>query len=371
MRILMALPDKRVRGGPPSHLYLLRDSLLRLGLDVRSFVYGGRTHDEGRLRKVVHRLLDLARFPLHIVRHRPDVVHLNSAFDKRGVLRDVFFVPLARLLGQTVVIKFHGSDLELVADKNLVWRLLTWITVRSASTVCLLSHEEREAFAARFPKGRFAVVKNALDLTRYRPGGGFRSRYDIPGDKVLLLFIARFIGTKGLVETIRALPAIRQRHNAHVVFVGDGPSRGEGEELCKQLNVQEHTTFTGYVPEEETIDAYAAADLLVFPTYHCEGMPMVIFHSLASGLPIITTRIRAAADWLREGEHCLFVPPRDPASVASAVIALLDDPARHAQMRQSGRELAGKFERAAVAGEFRDLYLSLTFTNGRMETQAS
>ena len=81
MRILMSLPDRRVRGGPPSHLYLLRDTLTEVGVDVRSFIYGGRTHDEGRTRKLFGRLLDLARFPLLIARHRPDVLQLNSAFD--------------------------------------------------------------------------------------------------------------------------------------------------------------------------------------------------------------------------------------------------------------------------------------------------
>ncbi|MBU0718587.1 MAG: hypothetical protein KJ749_10095, partial [Planctomycetes bacterium] len=63
MQVLMSVPDRRVRGGPPSHLYLLRDTLVDMGLDVASFVYGGRRHDEGCLRKLVGRCADVLRFP--------------------------------------------------------------------------------------------------------------------------------------------------------------------------------------------------------------------------------------------------------------------------------------------------------------------
>lgn len=359
VRLLMALPDRRVRGGPPSHLYLLRDSLLEQGIDVRDFLYGGRTHDEGPLRKTLGRLADLARFPVRLWRERPDVLQLNSAFDRKGVARDVFFVPLARLLRQRTVLKFHGSDLPFLERPAGVWRLLSRLVVRGASVVCVLSHEEREAFARLHPGTRVEVVKNALDLSRYRPRYDFRERYGIPRGRPLLLFVARFIESKGLREVLDALARIAPAHDVHAALVGDGPVRAEMESLARALGVAERTTFTGYVAEDETVPAYAAADLLVFPTYHQEGMPMVIFHSLACGLPVVTTRIRAAADWLSGPEQAVFVPPRDPEALARAVVGLLDDPDLRRRMADNGRRVAATFERSAVAREFVELYTSL------------
>ncbi len=364
MRILMSLPDKRVRGGPPSHLYLLRETLADGGVDVRSFIFGGRTHDESLPRKVLQRLVDLARVPFLIARHRPRVVHLNSAYDEMAVLRDVFFVPLTRLLGQRVVLKFHGSSLDLLANEKWFWRLATRLIVRSSHVVCLLSGEEAAAFRKRFPGSRFTVVKNALDLDRYQAAYDFRGRFGIPPNKKLLLFIARFLSTKGLREVIDALPIIRQHHDVHTVFVGDGPARADNEAHCESLGLQQDTTFTGFIPEEDTVAAYLASDMLVFPTYYREGMPMVIFHSLACGLPIVTTKIRAAADWLEEGKHCLFVPPRDASKVAEAVIQLLDRPTLSEAMGRHGKELARKFEKSVVAQEWVSLYESMV-DNGR------
>lgn len=359
MRVLMSVPDKRVRGGPPSHLYLLRDALRDLGVEVRTFVYGGRVHDESWARKILGRLLDLLYLPILVLKHRPDVIQLNSSFDKRAVLRDIFFVPMARLLGRTVITKFHGSDLVLATDRSVLWRVLTWIVVRGSHVVCLLSKDEVATFSKRFPRDRFALVKNALDLSRYQRTGEFCSKYGVPTDKPILLFLARFIEVKGLQDIIRALPAVLRQHDVHAVFAGDGPVRDQNERLCRELGVQGHTTFTGYIPEEETVDAYLSASMLVFPTYHQEGMPMVVFHSLASGLPIITTRIRAASDWLEENEHCLFVPPKEPDKLAEAVIHLLDRPELRDKMGRNGRELARKFEKTAVAEEFVEIYESL------------
>jgi len=359
MRLLMALPDRRVRGGPPSHLYLLRDSLAERGVDVRDFIYGGRTHDESALRKVLGRLLDLVQFPFLVLRHRPDVVQLNSAFDPKGVARDVFFVPMARLLGRRIVLKFHGSDLPFLERSPGAWRLLSFVVVRGAHVVCVLSHEEREAFERRYPGTRCEVVKNALELERYRDSYDFRGRHGIPRQRKLLLFVARFIESKGLREVLQAMARVVRDHDVHAALVGDGPVRAEMEGLARALGLEGRTTFTGYIPEDDTVAAYRAADMLVFPTYHQEGMPMVIFHSLACGLPVVTTRIRAAADWLAGPEQGVFVPPRDPAALAEAIKGLLDDPERARRIGDNGRRVAERFDRRAVAGEFQAIYESL------------
>ncbi|HNQ21949.1 MAG TPA: glycosyltransferase [Phycisphaerae bacterium] len=356
LRVLMALPDRRVRGGPPSHLYLLRDTLVARGLQVPFFLYGARTPEESTCRRLTGRLADLLRFPYLIVLHRPDLIQLNSAFDRKGVLRDVCFIPLARLLRQRVLLKFHGSDLIFLGTANPWWRALQALVVRSASGVAVLSREERVAFLQRFPNCRVLVAKNALNLSRYESPTAFRLRFGLPANRPLLLFIARFIPAKGLTDVIAALPAIRERHDVQAVFVGDGPERAAAESLCRRLNLEGCTTFTGYLPEEETLGAYREADLLVFPTYHQEGMPMTVFHALASGLPVVTTRLRALADWLEDGRHCVFVPPHDPAALARAVGALLDDPQRRSALAAAGRELVRGFDHPAVAAEFIALY---------------
>ena len=140
---------------------------------------------------------------------------------------------------------------------------------------------------------------------------------------------------------------------------GDGPARKDAESLCDELGLGDHIVFTGYIPEEETVGAYLESNLLVFPTYHIEGMPMVLFHSMACGLPIITTRIRAAADWMEDGEHCLYVPARDVPRLIETTQKVLDSQELRIKMISAGRTLVQRFESDKVASEFVDLYEGL------------
>ncbi len=87
---------------------------------------------------------------------------------------------------------------------------------------------------------------------------------------------------------------------------------------------------------------------------------MSIFQAVASGMPIVTTRIRAAADYLEDPKHCLFVPPRDPSALAQALDRLIQSSELRDGMSRRNRELARRFDRRHVAGEFGAIYSQLT-----------
>lgn len=83
---------------------------------------------------------------------------------------------------------------------------------------------------------------------------------------------------------------------------------------------------------------------------------MVIFNSVAAGIPIITTRIRAAADYLRESDNCLWVEPKNPAMLAGKIIYLLSHAEMRAAMTQNNQELARRFTAEVVTQEYVEIY---------------
>ena len=83
---------------------------------------------------------------------------------------------------------------------------------------------------------------------------------------------------------------------------------------------------------------------------------MVIFNAAAAGLPIITTRIRAAADYLQEPLNCLWVEPRNPEMLAGNVITLLDNSQLTASMSANNKELVERFSAQAVTREYLQAY---------------
>lgn len=343
-------------GGPALHLPMLVEDLRAAGHAVMTMPYGRWGEHESMPRKMWHQLLDLLRYPALLHRTRPDVVHLNSSFDPKAIARDAPFALVTRLLGKPLFIKWHGSEPEYLASASPVWKPLVRMLLANTEAIGVLSSEEQAAVRRCAAAPACHVVRNGLDLTRYERRPDLHARLGIPAGAPLLLFIGRVLRAKGLREAVSAMRLLSPELGAHLIAVGDGPDRRESEALAVRLGVQDHIHFMGQIPEAEALDFYCGCDILVFPTYHPEGFPMSVFQSLAAGLGIVTTRIRATADYLRDPENACFVPARDAQAVATAVEELLRDAPRLAAMRSANRMLARRFERRTVAAEIGAIY---------------
>jgi glycosyltransferase involved in cell wall biosynthesis len=360
LRILMGVPAPGATGGGPAlHLPMLVEDLRAAGHAVETFAFGRWAEGESLPRKTWHQLLDLARYPRIVRRSAPDLVHLNTSFDRKALVRDAPFALATRLAGKPLFLKWHGSEPELLHARAPWWRALVRLLFANTRAIGVLSASEQEAVRCRRDAPACHVVRNGLELARYAPRADIRSRHGIPAATPVLLFVSRLIAAKGLADVVRALPQVVARHDAHLVVVGDGPARAEAEALAAQLGIAARCHFTGRIAESEARDYYCGCDILVFPTYHDEGFPMTVFQSLAAGLGIVTTRIRATADYLREPDNALFVPPRDPAAVAAALARLLGDPPALAAMQAANRALARRFDRRTVAGEIAAIYVQM------------
>jgi glycosyltransferase involved in cell wall biosynthesis len=147
-----------------------------------------------------------------------------------------------------------------------------------------------------------------------------------------------------------------KRPDVTLVCVGDGPDRSRAEKLVSRLALESRVRFTGQIPEAEALEYYESSSILVFPTFHEEGFSMTLFQSVAAGLPVVTTRIRAAADFLEEPANCLWVQPHDPKELAEKVVYLLDRPEMMKEMSTNNRKLAKQFTAAAVVQEYLKIY---------------
>jgi len=351
----MGLVDRGQAGGVFAAERSMIQGLAALGnIEIGSFAFGSRESSAPLWNRAIRLAGDLIRFAGTVLRVRPDVIHLNSAYNRYGLCRDVLYLLIAKASRRRVFLKYHGSDAHLLAEGGGVWRGLTRVVVALSARVGLLSTEELRNFvAAGFPAGKFSVVKNAVDVDRFRSAP--------PTDRTEgLLFIARFIRPKGLVDLLDAVALLRERGRpVSLVCVGDGPQMAEARERTRALGLGDCVAFTGLLPEDETIRHYLAASILVLPTYHQEGFPMTILHGMAAGMAVVTTRIRAAADYLREPENCIWAYPRQPAALADSLERLLSNPSLCLQMGDRNRLRAGDFSGAVVASEYEKLYRSI------------
>ena len=360
----MGMPDRESLGGPAACEPPFVEGLLRLGAAVEeeTYVYGDKLERTGLWDRVVRVLKVARRLRRRLLSSSFDVLHLNTSFDTKALLRDVVTVLVLPRGRGKIFLKFHGSDARLLETGNPLLRLCSRVLLRRADAVGLLSTEERDNFVRAGADARkIFVVKNVVSAEGLEARDlQFAARMNVSSNTSLLLFVARFIPAKGLLDCIRACAILRERgFDFLLLCLGDGPARREAESEVARLKLTPNVRFFGYIPEAETNDFYKGSTLLLFPTYHYEGFPMVVFKSLAAGLPVITTRIRAAADYLSEPENCLWVEPQNPAKLAEKIALLLEQRKLRASMSENNRRLAQAFDADTVAREYLDAYVQL------------
>lgn len=351
LKVLFGVPEKSARGGinacEPPFIEAIRTS----GIDAVTEVYlFDNREDTSLMTRILQVTSTATRFKKLSAAEKYDIIHLNTSFELRSLLRDSY--TLFRLSSQKVFLKFHGSNLGLLSSANPFIRMLLQFVIRRASGVGVLSDEERDAFAsAGFDESKVFVVKNAVTnamFPRVSNSGGGPAR---------LLFVSRLVQTKGLEDSIRALKILIDEGRDVVMDVlGSGEAKEPAERLAEELSITARVRFHGHVDEESVSRFYASSDILVFPTFHDEGFPMVIFGSLGFGIPIVTTKIRAAADYLKDGHNCIFCNAHDPQSVAQGVARILQDRSLAEEMRAQNQELARAFVPEKLASEYLDIY---------------
>ena len=318
------------------------------GVTVGVFEFGSRAEHESSWERITGRARDFLAFDRLVRRKRPQLAYIHSSYNRRALLRDVGYAFVSRIRKVSLIVKFHGSDATLLEQRPLFWKILTDLVFRWSTIVVLLSKDEMQRFeAAGYPPAKLRLMKNGLALARFQ--GDAVRKLDPPG----ILFIARFIREKGLLDLLRAARMVVDSGRRFKLYcVGDGPIRKEAEALAAELHLGECVEFTGQISEKQATQYYLGCTLLALPTYFQEGLPMTLLQGAAAGLPIITTKIRAAADYLTEPANCLWVEPQDPSMLANCICKLLDRSELRESMKKGNLSLARSFAVEAVAKEY-------------------
>ncbi|HEY0461884.1 MAG TPA: glycosyltransferase family 4 protein [Pyrinomonadaceae bacterium] len=357
LKLLAGMPEKTARGGinacePP----FLRE-LERLGVEVSEEIYTFHNDENISIFRRISQVWKAAqKFRRRLRAENFDVFHINTSFETKSVLRDAFSLFWLKNGKTKIFLKFHGADVDLLKKGNFALRFLIGYLIKTADAVGLLSSEEKRGFVgAGFAEEKFFVVKNALTTFPRKSFPHVENSFEEKPFR--LIFVSRLVPTKGLIETIRAVAILREKgFGVCLEVLGSGETRGPAEDLAKALKIAEFVNFRGHVDERAVQEYYRESDLLVFPTFHIEGFPMVIFNALQFGLPVVTTRIRAAADYLRERENALFCEPKNAADVAEKVAQIIEDKDLRKRMSENNRALAEEFTAQKIAPEYLEIY---------------
>ncbi len=212
---------------------------------------------------------------------------------------------------------------------QLIGPILRRVWRQAAAVVA--NSEGLRALAQRFdPTVSIRVIPNGVDPQRFAPPK--KRTWDPPR----LLFVGRVVYQKGLDVLLEALAGLSTPQHWHLTLVGDGPYRPTLEALAAGRGLRERVTFAGWQPPERIPTFYREANLFVFPSRD-EGMPNAVLEAMASGLPIVATRI-AGNEELVTPEVGVLVPKDDPAALREALLRLLPDSASRQRLGAAARQ---------------------------------
>jgi glycosyltransferase involved in cell wall biosynthesis len=169
--------------------------------------------------------------------------------------------------------------------------------------------------------------------------------------------VGRLVPEKGVDVFLRAaalvaaaLPAVR------FVVVGDGPLRPALEARAASLGLAGVVTFTGFRPDAPQL--IADLDVLAVPS-RSDGSPLVVCEAMASGIPVVASRVGGLPDLVVHGVSGLLVRPEDPEDLARTLVHLLRDPAAAQDLGRRARQLATTRSHARLVDRMTEVYAAL------------
>lgn len=185
-----------------------------------------------------------------------------------------------------------------------------------------------------------------------------RGEWGIPAEAPVAVFCAKFIPRKRPQDAIRAFAGARVP-GSFLLMVGDGPLTETLKRETERLGVSERVRFTGLVKYSRLPEVYAAADALVFTSEH-EPYGLPVNEAMVCGIPaIVSDRVGAGLDLVREGETGFTYPCGDVEALSLLLRAGLSDPARLKMMgaaaRSRMRNWSPRDNAEATAGAIRSI----------------
>ena len=284
-----------------------------------------------------------------------DVVHVH-----RG--KEHWLAALANRLSRT--------PRPLVRTRHIVQpvrphALNRWLYREATSLVVTVTEAIRRQYIAAelLPPERIVALPGGVDLVRFHPlldGAAARRALGVAPDVPLIGLVSGLRVMKGHQVAIDAAGRLAGAgRRFQMLFIGGGALESRIRQDIAAAGLASRITVVGFVPDLPAV--MAALDLALYPAIESDGMSRVLFEYLATGTPVVASRVGVVPEVLEHGKTALLVPAGDAGALAEAIDRLLDDAALGAKLGAAGSELArSRLSGAHVAGELARLYAGLT-----------
>jgi phosphatidylinositol alpha 1,6-mannosyltransferase len=291
----------------------------------------------------------------------PDMLHVVSPTPMA-----VWAQRWARRRGIPVVASFHTHFISyfryygIPALERIGWRGLARFYRRCERVYAPTHRIMAELREQGIPN--VELWSRGIDVSRFNPefrDPALRAAVDADRETPVLLLVSRLVKEKDLLDLVPLNRILQERGiRFRMVFVGDGPLRGELEMALP------HARFAGHLEGEELARWYASADVFVFPST-TETFGNVVAEAQASGLPVVVVDRGGPPELVNHGTTGLIARANAPDDLADKVARLLTSPAERTRIGKAAREAAGQRDWRMINHGLLDSYRQVAASAGR------
>jgi glycosyltransferase involved in cell wall biosynthesis len=290
-----------------------------------------------------------------LLTRRVGLVHCHVAM-KRSFWRKSLFALTSRMTRVPVVFHLHGSETKVFIEElpALLKRLVGWILAKQ-SVVVALSKGWSQYLKSISPRANVEVIPNYVSLPELDS--------DVSGGRDLNVVEVLFLGAVGARKGVYdLLPAFRDA-SAQVpslrLIIGGKGEEDRAQALARKLKIENRVVFAGWVNGEAKEDLLRRARIYVLPSYN-EGLPVSLLEAMSWRIPVISTRVGAIPELVREGIDGLLIDAGDRAALSAAIIELAQSAELQQKMGIEGRlQVERNFSKPVVFPRLENIYRSL------------
>jgi glycosyltransferase involved in cell wall biosynthesis len=284
-----------------------------------------------------------ARNALFFAEHflRGGVAHFHVHF-ARNATHTALFVKGISKIGFSFTA--HAQDFMVDVGSEELLREMC----REAAFVVAVSDYSRKLLIQKCPDsaGKIHRIYNGIDLRKF----AVRSPRQ-PALRPRIVSIGRLIEFKGFCDLIAACAELKKRNiEFECEIIGDGPLRDALQNQITAADLDGIVCLLGALPQEEVVRHLADCEVFALASIvdskgASDILPTVILEAMATARPVVSTRLAAIPEMVRDGESGLLASPGKVGQLADALESLLRDPQLRARVGAAGRrDVEEKFD---------------------------
>jgi glycosyltransferase involved in cell wall biosynthesis len=289
---------------------------------------------------IIHELRCIFLLIKYYVEYKPDIIHHVSL---KVALLGSLAAKMSRM--KRVINAISGFGYNFTDNRNgpvqKIIKLMINIAFKGKFYFILQNPDDINMMAGLnlTESSHLVLIKGSgVDLHIFNHSEFCKKKY------IQLLFPARLLKDKGIIEYIEAAKSIRSLVKGRAMFILAGDIDMENlaslskKELMELLE-KDYIEWIGY--QQNMLDTYIASDIVVLPSYR-EGLPKSLIEAAAIGRPIITTNVSGCRECVIDSYNGFLVPVKSISDLARSMLTLIDNEELRIEFGRNSRKFAEK-----------------------------